>query len=369
MSDYPAVINAAGKLTALGGSILSDKVVTATANAAVAHADLAALRELTGHRIAALTGSEAACVTTGAAAGITISVAAVLCAEEPDRLTQLPLIEDTRYVLVQAGHAINFGADITQMIALAGARPLIAGSREGVLASDTHAAIEGKGSDEVAAFLYVQSHHCVQENMVELADFIALGRQYGKPVIVDAAAEEDLTLYIEAGADLVTYSGGKAFCGPTSGFICSRADLVALCEQQFRGIARTMKVGKEQLAGLLQAMQDYVQRDEAAEKGRLEDINALFIKSLKDSKVFAVSEKPDEAGRAFSRIAIEAQQQGDKPAFGIRDLARFLAASAPSIRTRNHHLPSGILLIDARELKPGDDEFILTRLQVFESEQ
>ena len=60
----------------------------------------------------------------------------------------------------------------------------------------------------------------------------------GIPVLVDAAAEADLGTYIADGADLVTYSGGKAIGGPTCGFIPGRASLIEACELQDRGIAR-----------------------------------------------------------------------------------------------------------------------------------
>ena len=59
---------------------------------------------------------------------------------------------------------------------------------------------------------------------------VDVGRRFGLSVLVDAAAEEDLTTYVEQGADLVTYSGGKAIGGPTIGFIAGSAELVAACE-------------------------------------------------------------------------------------------------------------------------------------------
>ena len=79
----PQVINAAGKLTALGGSAQSDTVASALADAARTHLDLAAYRAAAGARIAELTGAEAACVTSGAAAGVAISVAALLTGTDP----------------------------------------------------------------------------------------------------------------------------------------------------------------------------------------------------------------------------------------------------------------------------------------------
>ena len=76
----PPVVNAAGKMTALGGTAQSPEVAAAQAAAAQGHVDLAALRAMAGRRIAELTGAEAASIVPGAAAGIVVSVAACVAA-------------------------------------------------------------------------------------------------------------------------------------------------------------------------------------------------------------------------------------------------------------------------------------------------
>lgn len=365
MTKADLVINAAGKLTSLGGTAQSPSVATSQAAAAGRHVDLAKLRKEAGERLAELTGAEAGCVTTGAAAGITISVAALLCERNPDLLHDLPETNSPFSVLLQAGHAINFGATITQMIRLAGARPEVVGGKSRVTTQDIRSGI----SPEVVAFLYVKSHHCVQENMVELPEFISLANAASIPVIVDAAAEEDLTIYIAAGADLVTYSGGKAFGGPTSGFIVGRKQYLDWCEAQSEGIARTMKVGKEQIAGLLTALDEYIHRDESARRATLHKTNAMLVSAFEASAVFEVALRPDEAGRPFTRVALTPHK--DRKGAAVYDpfaLVNFLEAGSPSIRTRNHHLKDGILLIDPRELKPGDVEVIIEKLKQFEAE-
>ncbi len=383
-----AVINAAGKLTALGGSAQSDSVANAAAAAATMHVDLAAMRREAGAIIARLTGGQAGCITTGAAAGITISCAAILCAENPDWLRLLPQLPSPRYVLLQAGHAINFGADIEQMIRLSGATPCVAGSLESVTRSDLLDALASNPA--ISALLYVKSHHCVQENRVDLDEMIRIARQYQKPVIVDAAAEEDLTRYVNYGADLVTYSGGKAFCGPTSGFITGRNDLVTLCEDQFRGIARTMKVGKEQIAGLIAAMQEFVDADEVAHQARLRKMNQQLLDALRKSRIFKTYLKPDEAGRNFARVALTPatlssaalsstklaqstssrpalNQPTGKPSYDTADLIRYLENGSPGIRTRNHQAKNNIVLLDVRELNDQQIDIIIERLAKFEA--
>ena len=359
MVEIPRIINAAGKLTALGGSAQSASVARAQSEAAGQHVDLAQLRRLAGEQIAAMTGAEAACITTGAAAGMAISIAALITGNNLNKVQQLPYTQDDHSIILQAGHAVNFGASVQQMISIGGGQPCIIGDTNSVperLLKDTL-----ESGEEFSGFLYVQSHHCVQQNMIPLGRCIELCRAFQVPVVVDAAAEEDLTYYISAGADLVTYSGGKAFSGPTVGFITGRADLIESCELQFRGIARTMKVGKEQIFGLLAAMDEYQDLDETAHRAQLKLRNQKIMDELISFDCFSLALKPDEAGREFSRVAISASDDN----FAIRDLVHFLENGDPSIRTRNHHIDQGLIAIDPRELKEKDPQAIIDQLKNF----
>ncbi|MCV5655199.1 D-glucosaminate-6-phosphate ammonia lyase, partial [Escherichia coli] len=78
-------------------------------------------------------------------------------------------------------------------------------------------------------------------------------------LIVDAAAEEDLRAWVVSGADMVVYSGAKAFNAPTSGFITGKKIWIAACKAQHHGIARAMKIGKENMVGLVYALENYHQ--------------------------------------------------------------------------------------------------------------
>ena len=93
MVEIPTIINAAGKLTALGGSAQSAAVARVQSEAAGQHVDLAQLRGLAGEKIAAITGAEAACITTGAAAGMAISIAALITGNNLNKVQQLPYTE------------------------------------------------------------------------------------------------------------------------------------------------------------------------------------------------------------------------------------------------------------------------------------
>lgn len=356
----PTVINAAGKLTALGGTAQDDAVAAAQADAARGHVDLARLRERAGVLIAERCGAEGAMVTTGAAAGIALAVAACVAGADADRVQRLPASDGwPNAVLLQAGHWVHFGAPVEQMIRLGGGRPVSFGDDDDVTAEDLAQASDAGG--EIAALLFVQSHHAKQERRLGLERCIALAHARGVPVIVDAAAEEDLRRYVAGGADLVTYSGGKAFGGPTSGFIAGRGDLIAACEAQGRGIGRPMKVGKEQIAGLLLALERYERQDVGAEAERRDRVNATITDALAGIPGVRVELRQDEAGRPIERVAVSAEDG----AFDVRELVRFLEAGDPSVRTRNHHLPEGIVLFDPREVSEAQASQVAERLRAF----
>ncbi len=339
------VINAAGKMTALGGTAQNADVASALAQAASIHVDMRELRAQAHKRIARLCGAEAACITTGAAAGIAIGVAALLTRGDRELVRRLPLFDGPRRVLLQAGHDVNFGAEVCQMIRLGGGEPVVFGSRERVTPDDLNKALD----NDVAALVYVKSHHCIQEHRLGLDAFLATG----KPLLVDAAAESDLTQFIRQGVDLATYSGGKAIGGPTVGFLCGTVPWIDACEAQNEGIARAMKVGKEQIAGLLTALEGYEQdappADQSAElRQALADLDELGID---------VSIVPDRAGRPINRVAIRDTR--------VRELVAYLASGRPSIRTRNHQLDESLVLFDTREVRGDDIALIAARVHEF----
>ena len=337
------VINAAGKLSSLGGTAQARAVADAQAAAAMAHVDLADLRRAAGERIARVTGAEAACVTSGAASGIAIAVAAVLTGTDLGRVRRVPNLDGPRDILLQRGHDVDFGAEVTQMIRLGGGRPVVFGSLERVTEADLAAAL----SPDTAAIVYVQSHHCVQEGRLALSTLL----DRDVPVLVDAAAESDLRVWIDAGADVVTYSGGKAIGGPTCGFVAGNQTLIEACEAQQRGIARAMKVGKEQIMGLLAAL------DRAVVEGHADEVLEGLRAGL--AACADVTVVPDGAGRPIRRVALQL------PPARLRALVQFLHDGDPSIRTRNHELDKGRVQFDPRELRPEHVPIIVGRVRQF----
>lgn len=351
------VINASGKMTNLGGSVLSPDAAEAMRLASQNHVELDELMRRAGAIVAEATGAEAAWLTTGAAAGIALSVAAVVAGSDPARIEQLPdaSFTERREVILQAGHMVNFGAPVTQMIRLGGGIPKVVGA----VNVTTSAQIAGAIGAKTTAILFVQSHHAEQKGGIALDEVIALARAREVPVIVDAAAEEDLRGYLARGADLVTYSGGKAIGGPTSGFVAGRRDLVEAVRAQGRGIGRPMKVSKEQAIGFLAALEEYLSAD-AATIARRNDRSRRLREMLQGLPGLDVDLTRDEAGRDILRVALRPRPESGLTA---RDLLDRLAAGSPSIRCRGHQASLGVIFVDPRELSVGAEEIIAGRLK------
>lgn len=350
----PRVINAAGKLTALGASAVHPEVAAAIAEGAQQYVLMDQLHEAAGRFLAQVSGAEAGFVTSCSAAGIAIGVAAAVTGGDPVQVEKVPFVDTPRRkVVIQRGHSVSFGAQILQMIQLGGGVPVEVGS---VNKTELYH-LEGNLTDDVAAVLFVVSHHTVSSGMLPLETVVAAAHQRGIPVIVDAAAEGDLTKYIRAGADLVIYSGHKAFGAPTSGIVVGRRELVAACAAQNKGIGRTMKIGKESILGLIKALQLYGQD---GDPGRWRE--------RVDRLAAAIGEWPGvqldvrvEAGRGIPRLCL-----AFNPVEAGLTAAEFVAqlqAGDPVIMTRNHLLEHNIVQIDPRPLREDEIDLVAERVR------
>ena len=355
-----SVINASGRMTRLGVNTLSEDVFEAMAAGGRSYVDIEHLHRKVGEHIARRLGAEDAMVTTGAAAGVSLMVAACVAGDDLVRVQALPdAVDGPRQILIQSGHQVNFGADINQMVRIGGGRPTSVGAANQV--HDAH--LFGSLTKEVVAFLYVQSHHAVQKGMLPLDRCIEICHERGVPVIVDAAAEEDLKRYTSSGADLVTFSGGKAIGGPTSGIIAGSARLIQACRAQNDGIGRPMKVGKEQLLGLAVALDQYFDRDQEAETVRCSRIVDRLIDGLSPLNGIEVTRLRDEAGRGIERVGIVLDSHG------ASELVNHLVAGTPAIYPRTHLMSQGIVALDPRPLGETNVDTIVERVRSFYTSQ
>lgn len=284
------VLNAAGPVTRYGGSVLSERVLAAMAEATRSFVRLDELQLAAGRKLAEWTGAEAGYVTTGAAAGLTLGAAAILAGSDVVRMEKLP---DTsgmpnRFIL-QRVHLSDYDCAIRA----SGARLLPIDCEED-WPPERVAEEVGKAAREGACgAVYVFR---TGDRGMPLEVWVQACHRFGLPVLVDASVRlppvDNLRRIPGSGADLVAFSGGKAIQGPqNTGFLVGRRDLIesVLLQSQdmdvnaetwflrkwieegrisrppMNGIGRGFKVSKEGVIGLLVALEEYLARDHKAD--------------------------------------------------------------------------------------------------------
>ena len=339
------VINASGRMSILGVSAPTNTVMDAMKQGGQAYTEMADLVDKSGDYIANLLGSEAAVVVNSAASGIALSVAALVTEgnqRKSERLHQDPIAKNE--IIMLKGHNVQYGAPVETMIYLGGGKLVeVDYANEG-----TADHIRDAVSENTAAILYVKSHHAVQKNMLSVEEAWEVAQEQNVPLIIDAAAEEDLQTYIKY-SDLAIYSGSKAIEGPTTGIVAGKRIYIDWVKVQLHAIGRSMKVGKEATFGLLQALDEYgVKEDQSeAEKKSLQTL--LSLNELDGVNVTIVQ---DEAGRAIFRARI--QIDPDKAQITAKELNTKLREGGIAIYTRDYGVTQGFFDIDPRPLQ-GDD--------------
>ena len=293
-------INAAACYTALGGSLMSAQVLAAMNSAAKSFISLHELQQKAGEKIAKMTNNEAAYITTGAAAGIVLSVLATR--NRGDLIEIQKIIDGTAKeseVLMFAGHRIPYDAAIR----LAGSKIVTVGDSIQTFEYQLEAGI----NQSTSAIFYCAGSHLAAP-VLSLEKTIKIAKQYGIPVIVDAAAQlpplSNLWHFSrDSGADLVIFSGGKGLKGPqSSGLIVGTHELI----EPFQRLGRAFKASKEEIAGLVTAIAIYVAKDHEEEWNIWSKVVNLWVDELsKISNIKVSRDDVNEAGQPIPRVAIE----------------------------------------------------------------
>jgi L-seryl-tRNA(Ser) seleniumtransferase len=359
----PRVVSAAGFVTSLGGGALSGTVRAAMDEAAASTWRPDGLQAWAGQTIAELTGAEAGWVTAGAAAGMTLAAAACIAGTELPAMDALPDTDGLpAEIIVQRGHRNAYDRAFRN----AGARIVEVG----------YPWIEGVGLTYEWQLEAAFSERTVAVAQLALADadgvplrrVCELAAGHGVPVIVDAAAElppaANLRRFVEEGAALVVFSGGKAIRGPQgSGVLAGRRELIESVRLQtldmdvdveawieresteppHHGLGRSMKVGKEQIAGLAVALREFVSRDHEAEAAE----HGAWLARLRGSVAGRPSIVRTDV-HFYPRLVIDAGRPG------ARALAERLAAGEPSVVVPHAPLARGELVVCPEAITPDD---------------
>src|SRR5947209_9553145 len=266
-------INAAGTYTAMTASLMPPEVMEAINYASKHYVMLDELHDKVGERIATLLHCEAAMVTSGAASALTLGTAAVLTGTDRQKIVDLPNLASMKgEVIIQKSHRFGYEHAVRNC----GVRLVEVETRE-----DLERAI----NNQTAMMLFYNNNNT--EGRIQDEEFVQLGRKHGIPTLNDAAADvppvDNLWKYTKMGFDLAAFSGGKGLRGPQSaGLLLGRKDLIAAARLNAppngNTIGRGMKVNKEEMLGMLAALELYLAKDHAAEQRDFE-MRAEVIRS------------------------------------------------------------------------------------------
>jgi L-seryl-tRNA(Ser) seleniumtransferase len=351
------VINVSGTMTSLGASIVVPEAVEAMAAILPQFVEINDLQRKASAIIARLTGGEAGFVTASCSSGISLAVAGAITGNNLLAIEKLPdTAPEKNEVLVQMGHVVSYGAPVDQAIRLGGGKVVLIGQ-----ATSTHRYhMENAITEKTAAAVYVVSHHVVDYGLLHLSEFVEIAHAKGVPVIVDAASEYDLKLFLATGADVVLYSGHKFLGGPTSGIVAGEKELVRNAFLQNMGIGRGMKVGKESIYGVMAALEAWEKRDHAGIRERETSYLHLWKETLDGRPGVTALIEPDPTNNPLDRlrVIVDAEQTH----ITAWDLTTALAKGNPPIITRDHEVEHRYFYLDPCNLHPGQETIVASRL-------
>jgi len=377
------LINGRSFSTKAGGCALPTEVLDAMRQAGECCVRMDELQSAASEVIARATGAEAGIVTSGAAAALTLGAAACLAGLDVKRMNSLPdTVGMPDQVIVHRAHR----NDYDHAVRAAGAKFVEVGFDYYIFAYEVESAI----TDRTAAMYYQAG---VSDGVLPLGEYAAIAHRHGFPVLVDAAAEmppaSNLSTFISAGADLVAFSGGKHIKGPqATGILCGRRDLILSAALQHQdmdvfpetwplraliengtiagpphhGIGRGLKVGKEEIVGLLTALELYQSRDFVAERARWTSELECVIAAVRG--IPGISPRllyPQRNGREVPSaiVNIDAAVAGTD----ARAVINALQEGDPPICVFEKFADGGEIVILPEALRPGDAAIIARRLR------
>lgn len=383
------IINASGGVTRLGGAPMPEAVLRAFHDAAGESVSLEQLQAAASRRIAQATGTEAGLVTAGSAAGLTLGTAAILTGYDLSKMERLPHTDGFPHEFVIAREQRS-GYD--HAVRAAGARLVEVGFNEIVANAGVRRTeaweYEAAFGPNTAGVVYVFS----PTSQPPLAEVVERAHRYRLSVLVDAAGElpprSNLKAIAATGADLVSFSGGKAIRGPQStGILCGRRELIGAAAVQMldmddhfelwnppadfidktqlggiprHGIGRTMKVSKEEIVALLTALDLFASGGYDADRDTSRMLLESIAAQLRDVAVrCAIVEKPDGESLPLLEIALDEKKLG-RTAF---DVCRNLRKGSPHVYVGHGRLSQGILVVNPLCLNAERAQVLARRLR------
>ncbi|MEO1009787.1 MAG: aminotransferase class V-fold PLP-dependent enzyme [Bacteroidota bacterium] len=346
-------INAAGTYTSMTGSLMPKAVTDAINYGATEYVNLDDLQDKVGERIAQLLNCEYATVSSGCFGAMTIGMAGVMCGQDTEKVKQLPNTQGLKNeVILQESHNIGY----TQALTNTGAK---------LVWIKTAKELEKAINKNTAMLWFLNAN--TEQGEIKWEEFVALGKKHNIPTFIDCAADvppvENLFRFTKMGFDLVAFSGGKGLRGPQSaGLLLGKRKYIeaARLHTPPRGttIGRGMKVNKEEVLGMLVALELYLAKDHDKEWKLWEDQIKLISDSARSVKgVETEIHVPPHANHVPSlRVRWDQDTVGITP----EEVRKRLREGHPSIETVGGSKEVGIT---TWMMQPGQENIVAARLR------
>lgn len=346
-------INAAGTYTAMTASLMPREVMDAIQYASGHYVMLDELHDKVGARLATLLSCEAVMVTSGAASALTLGTAAVLTGTDRQKIVDLPNLAGMKSeVITQKSH--RFGYDHA-----------VRNCGVTIVEVETRDELERAVNAKTAMMLFYNANNHVGQ--VRDEEFAALGKKHGVPTLNDCAADvppvENLWKYTKMGFDLVAFSGGKGMCGPQSaGLLLGKKALIDAARlngpPNSNSIGRGLKVNKEEMLGLLVAVELYLKRDHARERREFDSRAETIRKSATAVPGVKAEVFVPEIANHVPHIRISWDTAPNRPTAAAAVQAMRDGEPSIGIRSEDETLVIGVWM-----MRPGEDTIVARRLR------
>lgn len=384
----PTVVNAAGTKTRIGGTLIRPEALEAMREAATSFVHLSELHERAGELVADITGSESALVTNGAAGAMVLAAAACIARDDYGVMDRLPNTEGVPdEIVMPRTHRTGYDRSFRT----AGATIVDVGTNDRHLGTGSKDLkrweLADSIGDDTAAVGYVQKPF----SQPPLDTVVDVAHDAGVPVIVDAAAEipptENLSRFFAVGADLVVFSGGKAIRGPqTTGILAGHDELIESAALQHldmhaapapasspvdtyiesaggdiprQGIGRALKVGKEEIVGLVRALECFVDEDQSAKRTTWAKRARRIAGQL--APIEGIETHVTEPGVSVAPEVIVSV--GTEATLSAVDLVSELRSEEPRIVVGSDSLDDGEFAINPMCLSREEGDYVAQRIQ------
>ena len=346
-------INAAGTYTSMTGSLMPKEVIDAINYGSLEYVNLDELQDKVGERIAELLECEYATVSSGCFGAMSIAMAGVMSGKDPKKIKQLPDTTGLKNeVILQESHTIGYAQALTNV----GAK---------LVKVKTAEELENAINEKTAMLWFLNAN--TDRGDIKWEEFVSLGKKHNIPTFIDCAADvppvDNLFKFTRIGFDMVAFSGGKGLRGPQSaGLLLGKKEYIeaARLHTPPRGetIGRGMKVNKEEVLGMLAALELYLSKDHHAEWKMWEDQIDLISESAKSiSGVETTIHVPPHANHVPS---LKIRWDQSKVNISPDNVRKILREGSPSIETVGNKNEIGIT---TWMMVPGQEKIVAKKIK------